>query len=51
MQEGIFYRVVGTWNTLPEYIRRLASVNSFKVFIGQQVFLVDKYMRLVFLLL
>ena len=26
-----FQRIVGTWNFLPEYIRRTASVNSFKV--------------------
>ena len=26
---GYFHRFVGTWNSLPEYIRRAASVNSF----------------------
>ena len=35
MQEKIilnsyFHRIVSTWNSLPEYIRRAASVNSFK---------------------
>ena len=37
-----FYRVVGTWNSLPEYIRRPASVNSFKVLDSQKVFFYGK---------
>ena len=27
------HRIVGTWNSLPEYIRRAASVNFFKVLV------------------
>ena len=29
LKYGYFHRFVGTWNSLPEYIRRAASVNSF----------------------
>ena len=41
-------RVVGTWNFLSEYIRRAASVSSFKVLVKK--FFMDKYILLVFLL-